>query len=311
MAKLTIAPAAQATGTSKIKPSVPKTSKASVFSDSDDLALERYRLTTHGGSGHGKTFFAASASDHWPSDLPSKKKVVLKDMLWIAFDAGAVVGFREQGISIPNVIDVRKLMTPAKEGETRVYARTILDALAIVVREASARVAHGGINWVVCDTISSLDKALNAYWESNCPTTKAGVPDKFAMYRAIGINHQRFHEAMQLMDTNVHFLCHTKARIEADPNEKSQKNRQKAAETPGDNELIPDITGQSLNTYTANVSAEFALLAKKQLGTKVMKRYVHPIGHQGYRGKNRWQHSLEEEEVADLGKILKKIEAHH
>lgn len=235
MAKLTSAATVNKPAVTKAKPNIVRSS--------DDLALERYRMTTHGGPGHGKTFFAATASEFWPKVTPAAKKMALSDMLWVAFDAGAVVGFRELGIAIPNVIDVRWLMTPAKKGEEKPYARTILDAINIVVAAASEQVSNGDIKWVVVDTVSMLDKALNDYWEKNCPSTKSGAKDKFAMYRCIQYSHRLFHEAMQLLDCHVHFLCHTKARIEAAPGEDDQKNRQKAAALPGDNDLIPDITG--------------------------------------------------------------------
>lgn len=297
MAKLTVAVSEQKAPT-KVKPVL-----TSLVRSSDDLALERYRLTTHGGPGHGKTFFAASASKYWPEKLPSK--AILKDMLWIAFDAGATRGFREQGINIPNVIDVRWLMTAPKKGEDKPYARTILDAINMVIKQADEMVENGAIEWVVVDTVSMFDKDLNIYWEKNCPTSKQGVPDKFAMYRCIKYAHSTFFDAMALLDAHVHFLCHTKAKIESD--DKTQQNKNKAGALPGDNELIPDITGGGAQVYVANVDCEFAMVSTKLLNGG-FKRQVYPVGGKGFRGKNRWQLSLTEEEPAHLGTLIGKVE---
>lgn len=299
----------QESGTSKVQ--ARSTVDIEGFRSSDEILDERLMFTIHSQPGNGKTFCAGSASKFWPKDLTKKqtKKVDLNDVVWISADRGATDGFKERGINVPYVVDIPWIMRAPIKGEDKPYASNILDALPLAIEIAYARVEQGETQWVVVDTVSSIDRMLNTYWEQNVPKSNSGKEDRFAMYRLIMKYHSQFYEAMSLFPCGVIFLAHTKALIEG---EGDAKTKSKAMALAGDNDLAPSITGKSLETYTANVSTEFALEAIRVPGWKPgdgydFARWLYPVGGRGYRGKNRFQLSLGTKEKADLGEIVRKI----
>lgn len=301
----------QEAGVSKVK--AKSTVDIEGMRSSDDILKERMMFTVHSQPGMGKTFFALTASAQCPEDMSKKqpKRIDITDMVWMSCDRGATDGFKERGINAPYVVDLNWLMRPPMKGEDKPYASNILDALPMMIDIAYQRVEQGETRCVVVDTVSSIDRKLNTYWEDHVPLSKGGKEDRFAMYRLIGKYHSQFYEAMSLFPCHVIFLAHTKAQIEGDDD--NSKAKFKAASLAGDNELAPSITGKSLETYTANVSVEFALQALRAPGWKPgdaanFSRYVLPIGGNGFRGKNRFQLGLSTKEEAHLGKIIKKIE---
>lgn len=300
----------QESGTSRVKAT--STTDIEGFRSSDEILNERLMFTIHSQPGNGKTFAALTASEQCPKDLTKKqaKKVNINDMVWLSADRGATDGFRERGINVPYVVDLSWLMRAPIRGEKKPYASNILDALPMLIDIAYQRVEQGETKWVVVDTVSSIDRLLNTYWEDNCPRSKSGAEDRFAMYRMIMKYHSQFYQAMSLFPCGVIFLAHTKALIEGE--DANAKTKAKAAALAGDNDLAPSITGKSLETYTANVSTEFALEAIRAPGWKPgdgyeFARWLYPVGGRGYRGKNRFQLALGTKEPADLGRIVEKI----
>lgn len=308
--KLTVVkPPPQESGTSKVQ--AKSTTAIDGFRSSDEILADRLMFTVHSQPGMGKSFFAGTLSKFWPKELPTKKRTSLDDMVWMACDEGATNGLKEQGVNVPYVVDLNWLMRPpTKKDPDKPYASTILDALPLMIEIAYKRVEQGETDIIVVDTVSSIDRKLNTYWEEHVPTTKGGKEDRFAMYRMVMKYHSQFYEAMSLFPCTVIFLAHTKAIIEGDDD--NAKAKHKAASLAGDNDLAPSITGKSLETYTANVSVEFALQAVRAPGWKPgdpaeFSRYVLPIGGNGFRGKNRFQLSLETKEPAHLGRLVEKI----
>lgn len=303
----------QEAGSSKVKAVATVAVEVEGVRTSDDLLAERGMYTCHAPPGHGKTFFALTGSVYCPKDLSKKTTPTAKvlDAVWMACDRGATAGFKERGVLAPYIVDLNYIMRPPLKNEKKPYADNILDALPLMIDLAYQVFEQAGtIKWIVVDTVSSIDRQLNAYWEDHVPTSKAGKEDRFAMYRMIGKYHSQFYDAMSLFPCNVMFLAHTKAQIESD--DTTQQLKQRAAASAGDNELTPSITGKSLETYTANVDVEFALEALQEPGWKpgdpaAFKRYVYPIGGKKMRGKNRFQLSLGTKEPADLGLIMARI----
>lgn len=266
---------------------------------SDDEEMEHLRVLVHGLSKVGKTWLAASLSEHWPEGP-------LSDCVWVSVDQGAINGLKSHGIKVPMNVDINKMLLPGKDGSAA-QARNIIDAMPKVSQAVRACVFQGGAKIVVVDTLSALDDKFNFYWSQNCPTTRSGAEDRFAMYRLIGTTHQRFYTDMNTLPAHVIYLTHSKALIETD--DKNQKNRQKALSIPGMYDLAPQITGQSALLYTKNVDNIFALVAKPKVGKRnEFERTVFTSPNGGMQANTRFQNCLNPEEPADLRAIFNKIQ---
>jgi hypothetical protein len=257
----------------------------------DSSSVDDFRINIVGPPGVGKTFAAMTASKYWGK--PGK----LKDMLHIAFDTNPGAGFGELGYTVPT-INVRKLLATGQ-------CKTILDVLTLISTQARAHIAGCPEKvTIVCDTMSALDKMLASYWDKNCPITKSGNKDTMQMWVMLRNTHIRFYHDTNNMDANLIMIFHAKAVAEAEG--KMGEEQQKKIKATGLSGITLDITGGSLNIYTGDSSAIFWMTAKKA-GGKQFVRKLHPLGLGEALGKNRWQKSLEEEEDADLGKIIAKI----
>ena len=73
----------------------PKRLETSGTDDLDEIAIN-----IHGAATAGKTWFALSASDFWPKNMAARtlksKWVDLKDVLYVAWDRGGLVGLLPQ-----------------------------------------------------------------------------------------------------------------------------------------------------------------------------------------------------------------------
>src|SRR5512140_2250656 len=87
-------------------PPAPAVKAPTLLLDSADETLVNPVIVIHGPYGAGKTTCAASASEFFPDELTTKrvgakgKLVELEDMVWLAFDNGALDGFRERGLRV-------------------------------------------------------------------------------------------------------------------------------------------------------------------------------------------------------------------
>jgi hypothetical protein len=266
--------------------------------DSITTAMDEFSMTIHGPPGHGKTFCALSASKYWPEVFT--KPVALHDILHVGFDRNALAGAAELGIRVP-AVDTRKVL---REGG----ARDMLDLLSKLGNEIIPDAINHGVETVIVDTVSRMDRQLVEYWTINCPTSKSGTPDTRAKWTMLAHTHSRFLSQLRTMPVNLIFCCHSKALIESDTKEgQDQALRNRATATPGPDDIVPEITGQSLNLYTGDVSMEFVLMASPKALGKGFDRWLYPYGAKGFRAKNRWQQTLAEKEEPNLNKLFAKI----
>lgn len=270
-----------------------KKAKDSWLNKNTDVGLDDLGFIICGPPAVGKTWAAGMLSKHWPKTLPPKKKVDLKDALWLPFDRGATDGFLEYGISVDQ-IDVQAMLREMTITQT---LEAIQDDLETASEDLNKRI------WVV-DTVSKLDKLIVTHWTDHQPRTKHGEVDGFGIYRSVLNTHRRFYDLMTQLPGQVIFLCHNKAVPDLQPD---GAKRQKAAKgLPGHVDKDLDITGQALGMYYADSSVILTLIARKQ--GKNWERHFHTQPHMGFPCKNRFQRSLSEKEPADLKKIVAKIE---
>lgn len=263
---------------------------------SSDVTTEGVYII-HGPPGSGKTFLAATASQYWPEEVPPASPVELKDMLWLGADAGATAGFQELRISLPDrYLDIGTML--AAEGANR-GIKYAIEAVNHILSENSE------IENIVVDTLSTVDKLFNVYFDGTCPTNKDGIKDTRAMYGNMKTAHTRFHSRLRGTGKRIIYLAHSKALRDTDDTE--QANNRKAALPVGVNDIIPDITGSGKNVYINDASIEMVLLATRK--GKEFKRIVYPMGAKGFSGKSRFQASLDEQEEPNLRKIFNKIQS--
>jgi len=264
-----------------------ETETPSFHKESKTTTLDDMTLLFHAPPGAGKTYLAATASEAWPKQLPSKKMIDLEDMIWIGIDAGATAGFASLGINIPKYIDFRDALVDY----------SVVDAMKQIQDYIDAKLMEPG-SWLVVDTLSMLDRYLLEYYEGR-------TTESWAIYRMIGHFHRRLFADLSLITSRIIFLCHSKAPFQGD--DAKTKTRQKA-QIAGMAEIVPDLAGnQARGVYVANVSLLGTVLPKRDPKGGGSERILYPLGDKGFEGKSRWEHILNREEPPHLGKLFKKI----
>ncbi len=243
-------------------------------------------VTIHGPPGHGKTTFAASASEHFESKD-------LKDMLFLQFDLGGLDGLKAKGYKVA-FIDTRALM--AEKGAVR----GTFDALDILAKHTEQ---NKDLRYIVVDTISEMDKL----WHEAIDKIE---DDGRALYRQMLNNHIRFYNRVINISLKTAakaiFIAHSKAKVLDQTATEGQKKTQTADKLPGGNDIQVDVTGQGHGIYTRNGSLVIAMQCRSIKGKPDV--YVAlPNGGGGFEGKNRFKGILNEEESPNLRAIFNKL----
>lgn len=271
---------------------------------SSDYGLSEAIITLYGNRGVGKTFMAASASKYWSQSGARE----LKDMLWISTDAAATAGFASQGIRVPEVrlID---LIRDAKKWKAAGFQKSpsITEAASWTVGYAAERVAKGQTEWVVVDTLSTLDEEAILHHKKRCGVSAAarlasnasqGERTNFFLPYDMNLEfHSKFRLALRMSGAKVLLLCHTR---EARPTELAR-----FAFNVAGGVLVPALTGNAPEIYIRNVSLE--LYIQKRVDPKGEVKRVAWTTSRSAETKNRWADLLDEQEPADMGVILSKI----
>ena len=280
-------------------PTAPK-SKLVLLKKASSIVLTSSVVIIHGPPKVGKTWLAATASVHWPREIPAKKKTVLSDLVHIQIDAGATDGFPSNNIEL-DVLDMRSAIEAT--GRPVNAASETLKVLQDYLR------SNKQVTTVIVDTISVYDKFLTEWWGRNAPTTKDGLVDKFAMYAAIADSHKRFHLGLTTMGKQIIYCCHSKALIEPsgkDAQVRDAKLKREAASAVAAS-IVPDITGAALNLYRADASLQLVVGVRRGAGKKADRtRVVYPFGHDEFEGGSRFESALDFEEEPNLKAILDK-----
>jgi hypothetical protein len=254
---------------------------------------------------HGKTFFAGTASKFWPTDLDAKEPVDLTDLFWIACDNGALNGFNQYNLNVPNMLNMNEVLREVP-----------LPKAVDVVKAAGMAAYEKGAEILVFDTISVFDSDIITYWSGRIREKEDGSIDNNTLYRNVLATHRKMETlCRQLPFKYVIWLCHLKYEAEVrtyDAKEKKKALQKKSAvDAPGGGQLIPAITGQARDmVYGANVDLDGVLFATQPPGGKeyIRKLYTQPDAGKGFSASNRYANRLEPVEQANLRQIINKVE---
>lgn len=287
----------------------------------DDLTSSLVMIVI-GHSSAGKTTLAATLSKHFPSGgLPTTKhkgppKYNLKDLHWGCYDKGALLSFKERGIAVPR-FDIRAFMAEKKA--------SIVMATEAYLHEAE-KAARAGAEWLIVDTLSKYDEALDTY----CLTTLLG--DKalkgenaeksvaqlteqvqIKKYGLIFTFHKMLHDNLMRFGTGVCYLTHAKAEVDlaigndAEAKDKQKKVRATQAVAGQSGILKPAITGKGAGVYVRDARLQLALRVTKGATGMTRQLYAEPID--GFETKNSWELSIKGPQEPHLGKLLAKVRA--
>lgn len=209
------------------------------------------RALVYGPPGTTKSASSVTVSDFCPPDwthkrlteTPKRDLVSLADMLWLPFDAQATYGFRQLGVSVP-VLEF-----------PNIYLGNHQTVIQGIIKECEAAVA-AGTKTIVADTISTLDTNL-------VESIRAKGFEKLDLWSELKIWHTRLQKGLDRLPCNILYLCHAKAAAETETSSTSDAaikmaevaaKKQKAS---GIKEIVPQISGSSLNLYRGNVSHVF------------------------------------------------------
>lgn len=258
----------------------------------------KHRALIHGPAKHGKTFSAlladpAITQKKLDAQEKSKKWIKAKNLLWVPFDDGALHGALERKIEVPS-LDVDGMMT-----EFDIIG--VLDKIGEVCHDAAA---DNSDLIVVVDTVTKMDKLLNAWWndEENAPKGRGGNVDGYAVYRCIQETHLRFHDDMAALPCHVIFLAHSKPLGES----ASVKAKAKAGGLPaeGPTDIIMDFNYYASGNIYRQDTSIIATVKHESDG-----RFAYTETVQGSEGGCRFQAALDVKEPADFGIIFGKIDA--
>ena len=284
----------------------------------DDALTENLVMIVQGQYGAGKTTLAATLSKFAPVPWPMTKhkgppKHTLKDLYWLCYDKGALLSFKERGIAVPR-FDARIYMAEKK--------CSIMQATEAGLMNVEKAVAAGA-EWVVVDTLSTFDKALDAYWQQALLADKGlkdGNMDKsmnklieevqIPKYGRMFVCHKMLHDNLMRMGVGVCYLTHSKANIDLGLGTQDDRDKQKKVkamtQTATSGILSPDITGKGAGVYKADARLQLVVNATKGVGGKLVRSVsLDPLG--GYETKNSFELSIVGTQEANLRTILAKI----
>ena len=269
---------------------------------SNNHYLEVFRALISGPSGVGKTFCAATMSEHFPKDLDSTydEELTLSDMLWCSVDAGALTGLGQFNITVPEISLLEDIMRPPKKGETKFYQADLIRALAKMLGLVKDAVCNHGIRTVVLDTASQLNREICTYWADPCRRPS----DDFKYWRVVRDTEASFFPKLLTLPCNLIILSHEKAVLDG---VSAAEKRLKAVAPAGDHQFTLAISGGALGDYYANLDVAVTLLSRRKPGSKAVIRKLHPFGADGRVGKCRLQHLLNDTEEPHLQNLYQQL----
>jgi hypothetical protein len=243
----------------------------------------------------------------------AKPKYVLEDMFWFSFDKGATHGFRERGIAVPE-FSVPGFIGSEAQWRKAGFGRkpTIREAIDFGLSLAATAIAKRGVEWLVPDTLSSLDAALEAHGRNNMPKggAEGDKDDTRKMYGDMFYGHKLFHDAVRSLGCGIIYCCHGKAVDDVAKLKPEEKKRLITLSSAGMPEFLPAITGKGATAYKGDASLQLAIIAKEIPGAKGKERLdrkAYTILQDKWEAKNRFELSLDPIEKPDLGAMLRKI----
>lgn len=281
----------------------------------------------YGLPGAGKTTTAATVSKFWPLEGPWKTHLtepcILKDMMWLEADKDGIIGLVALNIRPAVTFSLYEILRAPLEGETKVTAKDIDEALGWFYKELEHARDKLGIKWIVIDTISTLAAELEREYVHGpkCPRTKDEGKNTQGGWQAFGNAVTVLRRNLMMSGLKYMYLAHAKvnnAEVEAGKKEAWQRRDAKAPDgevrakalVTGTasfyNDIVPAIPGKSLEFINREVSLELWVEALDLPG-KPTQYFVYPNGHNGAQGKNRFKEILGTVEPAHLGQMEDKI----
>jgi hypothetical protein len=208
----------------------------------------------------------------------NRAPVTLTDMLWLSFDSGATEGFKQQGMTVPE-------LRLAQEGDQ------LLKVIAEAPMLAKKAIETAGVKTVVVDTITAFDEQLVNYWRQK------GL-EKWDLFGAVKASHYKFAMAVKALKAHVVFIAHAKALMDAADATQTAK-----IQAAGYAKIVPDITGGALNHYRRDSSFILPCVAGKENNEE--GRWFYSLSSKGYEAKSRYV--LPPVVAADWRKIQKVV----
>jgi hypothetical protein len=296
-------------------------SSDALFEDGPEKPLEESHFTIHAPQGVGKTFLGLSADPSYPDDLHAKKKIVLENIIHIAFDKGALDGIGQYGLSVKHRVDARKLLRAPRKNQKQPHAEDgAMQALDWITDAVAERIDKYNIKAVIFDTLTNGSTEILKYAENmDFRSEKTGKADKFAMWAFIGHALSTLWEWGANQPCQMIWLCHSKAVGDeglvagthmkpGSDQARLEQLKARANKGLGDWEIVPAMDGKkAIEVFTSHSSLIATMTADYNEETKRYERFVLPRGGRGFLGKNRWFDLLGEREPANLQKIFAKI----
>lgn len=271
--------------------------RSSVLSSKDSKHIAIYSPI-----GGGKTTLAATASQFFPKSglpttriKPGQKLISLKDMLWFAFDKNACASFHERGFEVPKVIDVWRLLGDPETWKAAGFLAppSKLQALSKCVDRVIKEVRTGNYQFVVVDTLSTLNELVLDYWgeDKNVPKTRQGERNQQMMYGRVRDTMSAFLNNLLLLPCYVIQLCHVKAlSSEATPEQLKQRLVLNAL---GIVDLVPALVGATQGLMKRHVDLELFIAATPVTNKPgEFSRKIYTVTEYNIEGKNRHQLSV-------------------
>lgn len=221
-----------------------------------DTNIQHLRGLVFAPPDRSKTFSSATVSDKAPAWLTNVRPrklahhdpITLDDLLWIAFDSGATVGMKQQGLKVPQ-FDLSHIDMTKWDAENIELQRKIKE-----------RVLGGQTKVVIIDTVSAFDEMV----QYRAEVIKGLV--KFDKWGDVLTTHQKFAMPLKALPCHVIFLCHAKALVEVGGNSDASANQRKVRQAAGISGIIPAISGQSLNHYLRGCTFVFSVTKERRGG---------------------------------------------
>lgn len=297
------------------------------FMGSSSASALKGDIVSIGPPGEGKSIFAATGSEHYPTQEeierrfklvrqwalggyegkpPVFEQIELSDMAWLAADTAPLAGLNELGIVVPRVVDLQAIMLTYGPVKTVFMMDEILGDL----------LGDAPLRFLTFDTVSNFDKefvpAVMARYD-NDPKQNVRI------WTDVGNGHRKlrssFKAAAQKRGGNLHTIAHGKA--VGDANSMADGNQWKEMavlnqEASGKEPISADITGKSANLYKGHSSFQF-VIKREDLKPKApaeekkdptMPRWwaYRKVGE--WETKSRFMASLPEKMPADLRHIF-------
>jgi hypothetical protein len=260
----------------------------------------------YGETGAGKSSFAASLSQYWPSDAFTRAKkggtkINLADCYPLLADADGLAALSTKGITMPHY-DLLAVMTERDTWQA-VGLRaqpSFWDAVMHYPKVLAKRVQSGETTIGGVDTVSGLDPFL---FDACAHASPPG--DTRALFGLMLRRWRELHIALRLSRAVLVYQFHTRA---VDPTTQSDGAQAKNSTVLaiGGAHIMPDVQGSGPKIFYRDSTQIFYLRAT--LGKAGVQRTVLTrVNDLGCMVKNRYEDALDPVEPPDFRAILTKV----